>query len=251
MMSRAKRRRTRAWKPSAKDAASERRGVRAITRRSFARTSRATGATTSNARAREMKASMRSMVSIGGYIRARVAPWGAGDRVHTDAHDGVGSYSTDVQTTTSFARPDRLALASVAMGCARSRARVAANAREDGRNATSNSSAEFVRSWELPDAWDARDGGQLPDADVARAREIFWDTCATYGGDAQVWGALKAACESAAASEERACARAALEMVLVSCARDLSECYDERGWRYVLPAYVRAMPRRGLGPEEG
>jgi hypothetical protein len=115
-------------------------------------------------------------------------------------------------------------------------------------------SARFVREWRLPSTYDAdaqgTDGASPRTiAEVDRAREAFWDTCATYGGDEQVWGALRAACESGAQdAEEAASARAALAMVLSSCAEDLSECYDERGVKYALPAYVRAYPSCALGP---
>ena len=119
-------------------------------------------------------------------------------------------------------------------------------------------SARFVREWRLPADYDASAEGEssadgasptpLPRtvADADRAREGFWDTCATFGGAELVWGALRQACDGKQFEVSAASARAALAMMLSSCAEDLSECYDERGVKYELPVYVRAYPADGV-----
>ncbi|CAH8278162.1 unnamed protein product [Arabidopsis lyrata] len=76
-------------------------------------------------------------------------------------------------------------------------------------------------------------------AQLTNMREEFWDTSPHYGGQREIWEALRAAAE----------ADLKLAQTIVDSAgvivqnRDLTLCWDERGARYELPRYVlRASP---------
>ncbi|KAG2689327.1 hypothetical protein I3760_09G134200 [Carya illinoinensis] len=69
-------------------------------------------------------------------------------------------------------------------------------------------------------------------------RDEFWDTAPHYGGQKEIWEALRAATE----------ADLTLAQVIVDSAgvivqsADLTICYDERGAKYELPKYVLSEP---------
>lgn len=69
-------------------------------------------------------------------------------------------------------------------------------------------------------------------------RDEFWDTAPHYGGQKEIWDALRVASES-----EVSHAQAIVESagIIVSNA-DLTLCYDERGAKYELPKYVLSEP---------
>ncbi|KAM0889379.1 hypothetical protein ACQ4PT_027738 [Festuca glaucescens] len=73
---------------------------------------------------------------------------------------------------------------------------------------------------------------------LRQMRDEFWDTAPHYGGQKEIWDALRVAAES-----EVALAQTIVESagVIVSNA-DLTLCYDERGAKYELPKYVLSEP---------
>ncbi|XP_010441674.1 PREDICTED: ubiquitin domain-containing protein 1-like [Camelina sativa] len=83
-------------------------------------------------------------------------------------------------------------------------------------------------------------------AQLTNMREEFWDTSPHYGGQREIWDALRAAAE----------ADLKLAQTIVDSAgvivqnSDLSLCGDERGARYELPRYVLSEPTN-LIREEG
>lgn len=73
---------------------------------------------------------------------------------------------------------------------------------------------------------------------LTRMREEFWDTQPSYGGDKNIWDALKAACEA-----DMATARLIIDSAgIIIAAEDMTVCYDERGAKYELPTYVLSDP---------
>ncbi|CAN6195646.1 unnamed protein product [Urochloa humidicola] len=75
-------------------------------------------------------------------------------------------------------------------------------------------------------------------AQLRQMRDEFWDTAPHYGGQKEIWDALRVASES-----EVSHAQAIVEGagIIVSNA-DLTLCYDERGAKYELPKYVLSEP---------
>ncbi|CAI5506167.1 unnamed protein product [Closterium sp. Naga37s-1] len=87
-----------------------------------------------------------------------------------------------------------------------------------------------------PKAW--KHPTPLTQAELARMREEFWDTAPHYGGQREIWDALKAATEG-----DRSMAQVILESAgVVVDVPDMSVCYDERGAKYELPHYVLSDP---------
>ncbi|XP_010518821.1 PREDICTED: ubiquitin domain-containing protein 1-like [Tarenaya hassleriana] len=69
-------------------------------------------------------------------------------------------------------------------------------------------------------------------------REEFWDTAPHYGGQREIWDALRAAAEA-----DLTMAQAIVDSAgVIVQNRDLTICYDERGARYELPNYVLSEP---------
>ena len=140
------------------------------------------------------------------------------------------------------------------MGCvASSRVNAAADEENDpspdgygvGGTTTRRGSRNYVEDWTLPKTpYRGTD-----DADViasretlARMRDEFWETKPAYGGSAEVWAALRAACEGVLDVGD---ARLALKASgVVNVGKGLAWAYDATGWRYALPMYVRAVPDR-------
>ncbi|KAF3451321.1 hypothetical protein FNV43_RR07416 [Rhamnella rubrinervis] len=73
---------------------------------------------------------------------------------------------------------------------------------------------------------------------LMQMRDEFWDTAPHYGGNKEIWDALRAAAEA-----DLKLAQAIVDSagVIVQSA-DLTICYDERGARYELPNYVLSEP---------
>ncbi|CAI7921337.1 unnamed protein product [Closterium sp. NIES-53] len=87
-----------------------------------------------------------------------------------------------------------------------------------------------------PKAW--KHPTPLSQAELTRMREEFWDTAPHYGGQREIWDALKAATEG-----DRDMAQVILELAgVVVDVPDMSVCYDERGAKYELPHYVLSDP---------
>ncbi|XP_065017114.1 uncharacterized protein LOC135643718 [Musa acuminata AAA Group] len=66
----------------------------------------------------------------------------------------------------------------------------------------------------------------------------FWDTAPHYGGQKEIWDALRAAAEA-----DINLAQAIVDSagIIISNA-DMTLCYDERGAKYELPKYVLSEP---------
>ncbi|CBI30724.3 hypothetical protein VitviT2T_015248 [Vitis vinifera] len=73
---------------------------------------------------------------------------------------------------------------------------------------------------------------------LKQMRDEFWDTAPHYGGQKEIWDALRAATEA-----DLTLAQAIVDSagVIVQSA-DLTTCYDERGAKYELPKYVLSEP---------
>ncbi|KAF8409107.1 hypothetical protein HHK36_005180 [Tetracentron sinense] len=73
---------------------------------------------------------------------------------------------------------------------------------------------------------------------LRQMRDEFWDTAPHYGGQKEIWDALRAAAEA-----DITLAQAIVDSagVIVQSA-DLTTCYDERGAKYELPKYVLNEP---------
>ncbi|KAI8819446.1 uncharacterized protein EV422DRAFT_507505 [Fimicolochytrium jonesii] len=83
-----------------------------------------------------------------------------------------------------------------------------------------------------------------------RKRDEFWDTMPSYSGLAQVWQALRAACEAPTLELAQAIVDSA--NMTVPTGRLTDGCYDERGNMYTIPAFCIVDPTRvrGLLPPE-
>eukprot|EP00897_Mesotaenium_endlicherianum_P005058 jgi/Mesen1/4580/ME000232S03842 len=69
-------------------------------------------------------------------------------------------------------------------------------------------------------------------------REEFWDTAPHYGGQREIWDALRAAAEA----EIHLAQTIVNSAGVIVATDDLSTCYDERGAKYDLPPYVLSEP---------
>ncbi|XP_072993916.1 uncharacterized protein [Typha latifolia] len=73
---------------------------------------------------------------------------------------------------------------------------------------------------------------------LRQMRDEFWDTAPHYGGQKEIWDALRAAAEA-----DLNLAQVIVETagIIVSSA-DIALCYDEKGAKYELPKYVLSDP---------
>ena len=75
-------------------------------------------------------------------------------------------------------------------------------------------------------------------AQLTNMREEFWDTSPHYGGQREIWDALRAAAEA-----ELTLAQTIIDSAgIIVQNHDLTLCWDERGARYELPRYVLSEP---------
>jgi hypothetical protein len=75
--------------------------------------------------------------------------------------------------------------------------------------------------------------------EIKSKREVFWDTQPHYGGSREIWDALKAVCEA----EDMETAKLIIESAgVIMGSTDMTTCYDEKGAKYDLPAYVLSLP---------
>jgi hypothetical protein len=73
---------------------------------------------------------------------------------------------------------------------------------------------------------------------LKQMRDEFWDTAPHYGGQKEIWDALRAAAEA-----DIHLAQAIVDSAgIIVQSEDLSTCYDERGAKYDLPKYVLSEP---------
>ncbi|GAQ78711.1 Ubiquitin domain-containing protein [Klebsormidium nitens] len=75
--------------------------------------------------------------------------------------------------------------------------------------------------------------------ELKKMREEFWDTAPHYGGQREIWDALRVAAEGDPAFAETIIESAG---IILPNGGDLSTCYDERGAKYDLPHYVLSDP---------
>lgn len=74
--------------------------------------------------------------------------------------------------------------------------------------------------------------------ELRQMRDEFWDTAPHYGGQKEIWDALRAAAEA-----DLSLAQAIVDSAGVIVASvDMTTCYDERGAKYELPKYVLSEP---------
>ncbi|XP_020572677.1 ubiquitin domain-containing protein 2-like isoform X2 [Phalaenopsis equestris] len=75
-------------------------------------------------------------------------------------------------------------------------------------------------------------------SELRRMREEFWDTAPHYGGQKEIWDALRVAAESDINLAQTIVDSAGI--ILANA--DMTICYDERGAKYELPKYVLSEP---------
>ncbi|KAM7524908.1 hypothetical protein LguiA_014810 [Lonicera macranthoides] len=73
---------------------------------------------------------------------------------------------------------------------------------------------------------------------LKQMRDEFWDTAPHYGGQKEIWDALRVAAEA-----DLSLAQAIIDSAgVIIQSPDLTVCYDERGAKYELPKYVLSEP---------
>ncbi|EFJ09679.1 hypothetical protein SELMODRAFT_84425, partial [Selaginella moellendorffii] len=86
------------------------------------------------------------------------------------------------------------------------------------------------KPWKHPEA--------ITRGQLKKMREEFWDTAPHYGGQREIWDALKAAAEA-----DLSLAQTIVDSAgIIVTTDDLSTCYDERGSKYDLPKIVLSEP---------
>ncbi|CAN8267389.1 unnamed protein product [Cochlearia groenlandica] len=81
---------------------------------------------------------------------------------------------------------------------------------------------------------------------LTNMRDEFWDTSPHYGGQREIWEALKAAAEA-----DLKLAQTIIDSAgVIVQSRDLTLCWDERGARYELPTYVLSEPTNLIPDQE-
>lgn len=122
------------------------------------------------------------------------------------------------------------------------------------RAAADTPTGPFARSTGLPlkrvqFRW--RTETPVPKADLQRRARVFWDTCAASGGDAQVWHALRSVCVDFGDADIAMCRQLLQACDVVLPLGLLTEIYDARGFRYVLPPYCVCDPVNVQGVSVG
>ncbi|GJM89537.1 hypothetical protein PR202_ga05739 [Eleusine coracana subsp. coracana] len=75
-------------------------------------------------------------------------------------------------------------------------------------------------------------------AQLKQMRDEFWDTAPHYGGQKEIWDALRVAAES-----DLTLAQTIVDSAgIIISNPDMTLCYDERGAKYELPKYVLSEP---------
>lgn len=84
--------------------------------------------------------------------------------------------------------------------------------------------------------------------ELERQRTEFWETAPAYGGQDVVWSAIREAIEVGSVDMETA--RAILTSAGVTApSGQLTEAYDDHGYRYVIPTYCLCDPANGLADD--
>ncbi|KAJ8281526.1 hypothetical protein COCON_G00040450 [Conger conger] len=82
----------------------------------------------------------------------------------------------------------------------------------------------------------------MTDGQLRSKRDEFWDTAPAFDGRKEIWDALRAAAH-AFESNDHELAQAIIDGASITLPHGaLTECYDELGNRYQLPAYCLAPP---------
>eukprot|EP00252_Welwitschia_mirabilis_P021428 TRINITY_DN54_c0_g1_i1.p1 TRINITY_DN54_c0_g1~~TRINITY_DN54_c0_g1_i1.p1 ORF type:complete len:116 (+),score=27.12 TRINITY_DN54_c0_g1_i1:449-796(+) len=78
----------------------------------------------------------------------------------------------------------------------------------------------------------------ITQAQLKQMRDEFWDTAPHYGGQKEIWDALRVAAEA-----DLGMARVIVDSAgIIVTSEDMTTCYDERGAKYDLPKYVLSEP---------
>ncbi|KAF3791186.1 Ubiquitin domain-containing protein 2 [Nymphaea thermarum] len=95
---------------------------------------------------------------------------------------------------------------------------------------------ETTKKIRKPKAW--KNPQPLTRTQLKQMRDEFWDTAPHYGGQKEIWDALRAAAEA-----DLTLAHAIVDSAGIIVANtDMTICYDERGAKYELPKYVLSEP---------
>ncbi|KAF6173343.1 hypothetical protein GIB67_027038 [Kingdonia uniflora] len=109
------------------------------------------------------------------------------------------------------------------MGCTGSRQKTVG---DDGK----------TKKIQKPKPW--KNSQPITSTQLAKMREEFWDTAPHYGGQKEIWDALRAAAEA-----ELSLAQTIVDSAgIIVTSTELKTCYDERGAKYELPSYVLSEP---------
>ncbi|RLN29003.1 ubiquitin domain containing 1 [Panicum miliaceum] len=96
--------------------------------------------------------------------------------------------------------------------------------------------SETSKKLKRPKAW--KHTQSITPAQLKQMRDEFWDTAPHYGGQKEIWDALKVAAES-----DLALAQTIVDSAgIIVSNPDMTLCYDERGAKYELPKYVLSEP---------
>ena len=99
------------------------------------------------------------------------------------------------------------------------------------------------RKWNSPTPMD--------EAELNRQRTVFWDTQPAYGGQAEVWDALKSVLPIDKLPDAEL-GRCILEAAEIRFSRNSwAEVYDSQGYKYDLPAYVISSPHNLVVVDSG
>eukprot|EP00262_Sarcandra_glabra_P010755 TRINITY_DN26173_c0_g1_i1.p1 TRINITY_DN26173_c0_g1~~TRINITY_DN26173_c0_g1_i1.p1 ORF type:complete len:115 (+),score=16.42 TRINITY_DN26173_c0_g1_i1:199-543(+) len=99
-----------------------------------------------------------------------------------------------------------------------------------------NKGDETTKKLRKPKAW--KHTQPITREQLRQMRDEFWDTAPHYGGQKEIWDALRAAAEADLNLAQTIVDSAG---VIVTSA-DMTTCYDERGAKYELPKYVLSEP---------
>ncbi|EEH51841.1 uncharacterized protein MICPUCDRAFT_9260, partial [Micromonas pusilla CCMP1545] len=82
---------------------------------------------------------------------------------------------------------------------------------------------------------------------LERMRLEFWDVQPSYGGDASMWTALRAAVEAMREDGDLDTARLLVDSAgIIVAAPNMTTCWDTMGHKYVLPKWVFRDPRNAI-----
>ncbi|KAK1258603.1 hypothetical protein QJS04_geneDACA023371 [Acorus gramineus] len=93
-----------------------------------------------------------------------------------------------------------------------------------------------VKKLRKPKPW--KHSQPITQSQFKQMRDEFWDTAPHYGGQKEIWDALRAAAEA-----DLTLAQAIVDSAgVIVASSDMTTCYDERGAKYELPKYVMSEP---------